>query len=104
MDVETEGDSSKIQELEKQVAALKKENTKLKNEMRFNLDQEKCVSRVETEVDAVCDLFGFVCVVCRRSSGEFIASLQRDLSVLETRNEELCVNDIGCIVCLSYYL
>ena len=41
MDVETEGDSSKIQELEKQVAALKKENTKLKNEMRFNLDQEK---------------------------------------------------------------
>lgn len=34
---------TKIQELEKQVAALKKENTKLKNEMRFNLEQEKFV-------------------------------------------------------------
>ena len=32
-----------VQELEKQVAALKKENTKLKNEMRFNLEQEKFV-------------------------------------------------------------
>ena len=38
MDVKTEGE---IQELEEQVAALKKENTRLKNEMRFNLDQEK---------------------------------------------------------------
>ena len=34
---------AKIQELEKQVAALKKDNTKLKNEMRFNLEQEKFV-------------------------------------------------------------
>ena len=32
-----------MQVLEKQIAALKKENTKLKNEMRFNLDQEKFV-------------------------------------------------------------
>lgn len=44
MDVEAEGGSVKIKELEKQVAALKKENTKLKNEMRFNLDQEKYIS------------------------------------------------------------
>ena len=34
---------AKLQELERQVAALKKENTKLKNEMRFNLEQEKFV-------------------------------------------------------------
>ena len=39
--LETEGLSAKIQELEDQVAALKKDNTRLKNEMRFNLDQEK---------------------------------------------------------------
>ena len=40
--MESESDpQAKIQELEKQVAALKKDNTKLKNEMRFNLEQEK---------------------------------------------------------------
>lgn len=42
MDVETEL-QTKIKELEGQVTALKKENTKLRNEMRFNLDQEKYV-------------------------------------------------------------
>ena len=41
MALETESLSAKIQELEEQVAALKKDNTRLKNEMRFNLDQEK---------------------------------------------------------------
>ena len=41
MALETEGLTTKIQELEDQVAALKKDNTRLKNEMRFNLDQEK---------------------------------------------------------------
>ena len=40
MDVESEL-QAKIEEYEGQVAALKKENTRLKNEMRFNLDQEK---------------------------------------------------------------
>lgn len=42
MDAETELET-KIKELEGQVTALKKENTKLRNEMRFNLDQEKYV-------------------------------------------------------------
>ena len=43
-DMEPEADpQAKIQELEKQVAALKKDNTKLKNEMRFNMEQEKYV-------------------------------------------------------------
>ena len=41
MALETEHEAVKIQELEDQVAALKKENTRLKNEMRFNMDQEK---------------------------------------------------------------
>ena len=41
MALDTEALTAKIQELEQQVAALKKDNTRLKNEMRFNLDQEK---------------------------------------------------------------
>ena len=42
--IEPEADpQAKVQELEKQVAVLKKDNTKLKNEMRFNLEQEKFV-------------------------------------------------------------
>lgn len=48
---------AKIQELEKQVAALKKDNTKLKNEMRFNLEQEKFVE------STFCGR-GCQCVVC----------------------------------------
>ena len=48
--MEPEADpQAKIQELEKQVAALKKDNTKLKNEMRFNLEQEKSVFLVDVD-------------------------------------------------------
>lgn len=100
MALETEHEAVKIQELEDQVAALKKENTRLKNEMRFNMDQEKWVlQNLMMEI-----LLTRLLLKNRRSSGEYIASLQRDLEALESRNEEVGVHVYGAYCCITSWV
>jgi hypothetical protein len=57
MEPEAVDPQAKILELEKQVAALKKDNTKVKNEMRFNLEQEKFVKFIPMRLLTVHGLF-----------------------------------------------
>jgi hypothetical protein len=76
-----EEDCSRVEELEAAVASLTKQNTKLKNELRFTTETERWAGLLA--------VWKFICCSppYRRTSGECIANLQKDIESLQSRNE-----------------
>ena len=75
----------RIRELEASVASLSKQNTKLKNELKFTTETERWAGHV-----GVLCLAHFLFVSAkRRASGEYIASLQREIESVRSRNEKV---------------
>lgn len=81
-----ESTQDKTSELEATIASLTKQNSKLKNELKFTTETERWVGLV------VLTMYGELCLH-RRTSGEYIASLQRDLETLQSRNEQVSCFD-----------
>ena len=86
MAAEVVEEKDRVSELEAQVASLTKQNTKLKNELRFTTDSERWVGLLLQVRYA-----GYFLSHFRRKSGEYIAQLQRELETLHARNQQVLV-------------
>ncbi len=79
-------EGGRVGELESKIAALSKDNSRLKNELKFTKETERYAGFVRYQYQSTISFF--LCN-CRRAAAEQINSLRRTLDMLQAKNEQV---------------